>query len=136
MAKRTKNLKGLEDARFVLTDKMRAYVEERYPDLDVDGTYELFCDKALANDWVYANWEAAFRNYLRNPREWGGVAYRDGLGDPKWRALLLEAKDIGFRKPHLPAETPDQYRSAMKAWEPPKDLLGHNTSNLLKKIPK
>ena len=136
MAKRTKNLKPLDDAGFVISDRMRQYVAERYPDLDVDGTYELFCDKALANDWVYANWDAAFRNYLRNPREWGGFAYRDGLDDPKWRPLILMAREQGFRDPHLPAETPEQYRSAMKNWKPPADLLGHDLGNVLKKVPR
>ena len=135
--KRTKNYKDIEEAGYELNDRMRRYVEYNYPNIDVDGTFELFRDNCLANDRIYASWDAAFRNWLRKPADWGGFAYKEGMsGDPTWRQLLIEAKEIGFRKPRLPMESASQYRQALRSFVPDTDLLGGriNVTNILKKM--
>lgn len=138
MPTRTKNYKDIDEAGYVIDDAMREYMAERYPDLEPDGTFELFRDNCLANDRVYASWPAAFRNYLRKPIDWGGFVYRTGLDDPRWRQLIIEARALGFRKPRLPMESADQYRQALRTFEPETDMLGDtiNVSNILKPIPK
>lgn len=137
MPKRTKNYKDIEEAGYELNDKMREYLEHRYPNLHAEQTFELFRDNCLANDRVYASWDAAFRNYLRKPADWGGFAYKAGMeGDPSWRQLLIEAGALGFRKPRTPVESASQYRQAMREFTPPTDMLGGtiNVSTILKKV--
>jgi hypothetical protein len=114
---------------------MRQYMAENYPDLDPDKTFELFRDNCLANDRVYASWDAALRNWLRNPVEWGGVAFKDGLG-PEWREVLREAEAIGFRKPRLNIETVHQYRSEMRRFVPEQTELlpGVDIGSVIKRV--
>lgn len=137
MPKRTRNYKDIEQAGYELSDKMREYFEEKYPNLDPDGTFELFKDNCLANDRVYANWDAALRNYLRKPADWGGFVYKAGMdGDPSWRQLILEARAIGFRDPRPIVESPSAYRQALRNFTPPTDMLGGriDASKILKRI--
>lgn len=138
MPKRTSNYKDFDEAGYTLSDRMRDYMAERYPDMEPEGTFELFADNCLANDRIYANWDAAFRNYLRKPADWGGFVFREGMADPSWRQLIIEAKALGFRKPHLPIESADQYRRELRAFEPETDMLGGrlDASKILKSIPK
>ena len=135
MPRRKRLYKTIDEAGFVLTDKLREYVAERYPDVDIDGTYELFYDNCLSHGREYANWEATFRNWLRSPPDWGGIAYKGGL-DPSWRPLILEAKALGFRGPRLPIETREQYRQALRAYQPPQQatLGGIELDNVIKRF--
>jgi hypothetical protein len=84
---------------------------------------------------VYANWDAAFRNWLRSPVEWGGIAYKGGL-DPTWRPLILEADAIGFRRPRAPMESQGQYRQALREYRPPEQnsLLESMVAGAIKKV--
>ena len=125
MPKRTRNYKGIDEAGYSLSDDMRQWIADEFPDLDPDGTFELFRDNCLANDRVYASWDAALRNWLRKSRDWGGVAYKAGMeGDPTWRELIKEARAMGFRMPRTPLESASQYRQAMRNHTPETDLLG------------
>lgn len=138
MPKRTKNYKSIEEAGYEPDDSMLAYVNDKYPNIDPAGTFELFRDNCLANDRVYASWPAAFRNWLRKPADWGGHAFKAGMeNDPSWRQLIIEARALGFREPRVPIESPSMYRQALKEFVPETDLLGGrvNVSNILKKIP-
>lgn len=137
MPVRKSRYQGIEEAGYELTDKMRVYIEENYPDLDPEKTFELFRDNCLANDRVYASWDAALRNWLRNPVEWGGVAFKGGFG-PEWREVLREAQAIGFRKPRLHIESVHQYRQAMRQWKPEQaDMIGDvKLDSILKRVPK
>ncbi len=125
MPKRTANYTDIEESGYQIDDRMRSYMEEKYPDLDPYPTFELFRDNCLANDRIYASWPAAFRNYLRKPADWGGFVYKAGMeGDPAWRQLIIEADAIGFRRPRTPIETAAQYRKALREHTPPTDLIG------------
>ena len=139
MAKRTKNYKGIEEAGYELSDRMRAYVDEQYPNIDADATFELFRDNCLAHDRIYASWDAAFRNWLRKPADWGGFAFKKGMeNDPSWRQLIIEARALGFRMPRTPMESPSMYRQALKNFTPDVDMLGGriNVTDILKRIPR
>lgn len=53
-------------ADFVITDEMREWGEERYPDIDLDKATEQWQDWCLANDKRFKNWESAWRNGIHN----------------------------------------------------------------------
>jgi hypothetical protein len=63
---------------FRLTESTLAWVAEKHPTLDVPDTLERFCDNAAAKSWAYRDWQAAFRNYVRNGKLYGGVTYKQG----------------------------------------------------------
>jgi hypothetical protein len=115
MAKRTAQYRSIEQSRFIVDDQLRAWTKEHFPTIDVDATYELFKDKALAAAWAYADWRAAWRNYLRNSKQYGGVVYVGGLEDPAFHMLIVEARTLGFRDPRR-LETAASYRTALRAW--------------------
>lgn len=49
-----------------LLDEMRC----KYPSLDVADELEAFADKATAEGWVAADWNARFRDWLRRAEKW------------------------------------------------------------------
>lgn len=101
---------------FTLTDKTLAWLAEKHPTVDIDDTLERFCDHAAAKSWAYRDWQAAFRNYVRNGKQYGGVTYKQGRNDdPLWTAVLQDARKFGFREPHA-METPSSYRTQLMLW--------------------
>jgi len=101
---------------FRLTESTLAWVAEKHPTLDVPDTLERFCDNAAAKSWAYRDWQAAFRNYVRNGKLYGGVTYKQGKNDdPLWAAVLQDARKFGFRDPHA-IETPASYRTQLMLW--------------------
>ena len=136
MASRKPKLVDFEASGFVLDDKLRAWLDEKYPQVDPDGTYELFADKALAKGWVYANWSAAFRNYMRRAHEWGGVEYKPGLHDPAFGPLIQQARAVGFRMPNK-VESPGTYRTALQAFDKQQAQSAASLfTGVLKRVPK
>ncbi len=102
---------------FLLTDATLAWMAARYPTVDIAETREVFCDKAAAKGWSYRDWQAAFRNYVRNGRKFGGLVYKAGRDqDPRWMPVLAEARQYGFREPTT-AESPAGYKTALDAWK-------------------
>ena len=106
-------LVDIETAGFELDDSLTNWLIREYPTIDAAKTYELFYDKALARGWVYANWKAAFRNYMRRSNEFGGVVFAQ---DPAFAPLIKLAKDIQFRMPH-DHESVGVYRTALKEFD-------------------
>lgn len=136
MARRRAQTRDIDAAAFVLTDEIRLELAEKFPRVDLDKTYELFRDNALAKGWLYADWRAAFRNYIRNGAKYGGVEYRGALHDPAFERLIEKAKAIGFRMPGA-KESSGAYRTALEHYDRvsadrAKDLFG----NVLKRIEK
>lgn len=102
---------------FRLTEKTLEWLEAKSPTLNIDETLEIFRDKAAAKGWVYRDWQAAFRNYVRNGNLYGGLVFRAGRADdPRWKPVLAEAASYGFREP-LQHETPASYRTAFQDWK-------------------
>ena len=102
---------------FRLTGKTLAWLAEKNPTVDVEETLERFIDKAAAKGWRYRDWQAAFRNYVRNGKQYGGVTYKGGMEhDPRWIAVLAEARKFGFRDPQK-LETPAVYKTAFEMWK-------------------
>lgn len=135
MPKRTRNYRPIDG--FEPDAKLREWTSENFPAIDIDATFEVFRDKALAADWVYASWGAAWRNYLRNSKKYEGVVYKRGLDDPKMQLVLHEARKVGFRDPS-PVENVSTYRSALerfKANPPQPHLRGLDISALVKRVP-
>lgn len=114
--KKRPELVDIDTAEFRLDDSLRSWLAEKFPTVDADATVELFRDKALAKGWVYASWPAAFRNYIRRGKEWGGVVYRSGLEDPAFGALIQHARAVGFRMPQK-LETANGYRTALNEFD-------------------
>lgn len=115
MAKRKPKLVSIEDAGNILDADLRKWFESKFPAVDPDGTLELFTDKALAKGWLYADWRAALRNYVRRGKEWGGIAYKRGLS-PEFDALITRARSIGFRMPQR-GESAGVYRTALDTFD-------------------
>lgn len=101
---------------FCLTAATLAWLAQKCPTVDVDETIELFKDNAAAKAWAYRDWQAAFRNYVRNGAKYGGVIYKNGREhDPRWQPILHEARKYGFREPGE-NEPPNGYRTAFEMW--------------------
>ncbi len=102
---------------FRLTEKTLEWLAAKSPTLNIDETLEIFRDKAAAKGWSYRDWQAAFRNYVRNGRKFGGLVYKAGRDqDPRWMPVLAEARQYGFREPTT-AESPAGYKTALDVWK-------------------
>lgn len=137
MARRRKpTLVDIVTAGFALDEPLRLWLLENYPTVDAEKTVALFTDKALAKGWVYADWSAAFRNYMSRAKEWGGVAYKANMS-PEAVALIEEAKALGFRMPRR-GEKISHYRDALKAFDKQSASQQHGLLDSLpiKRIPK
>lgn len=118
MAKRSAPMMTIPED-FVLTEKTVAWVQEKYPTVNIDGTLERFVDSSHAHGRMYADWQAAFKNWVRKAIEnkWDGVEYKQGRAqDPRWMPILNEVRPYGFRMP-LPHETPGSYRTEFENWK-------------------
>ncbi len=96
---------------------LKKWIDDKFPTLDIDETFELFRDKAEANAWEYASWDAAFRNYLRKALEWGGAVFTCNRIEPGWRDAIHKARKVGFREPGS-HESLAVYRSAVESYDP------------------
>lgn len=121
--------RDIKAAGFALTDDNRRELSDQFPRVDIDQTFELFTDNALAKGWLYADWLAAFRNYIRNGAKYGGVAYVSRFQDPAWESLLKRAKDLGFREP-MTHESPSTYRQFLDAYDHESAARGFRQLNL------
>lgn len=104
---------------FDLTEKTIAWVNEKYPSVDIKGTLDRFTDSALTHGRMYADWQAAFRTWVRKAIEnkWDGVEFKAGRKqDPRWQPILEEAKKYGFREP-MSHETPGGYKTVFDQWK-------------------
>lgn len=117
----------ITQAGFELDDKLRRWLDSKFPTIDPDETLELFTDKALAKGWMYADWPAAFRNYVRRDvkNQWGGVAYKAGFSDPKFSELIVRARAIGFRMPNPRVDTVANYRQELEAFDKQQAARAH-----------
>jgi len=116
MARARAQRRDIKAAGFELTGESRRELSEKFPRVDLDKTFELFTDNALAKGWLYADWLAAFRNYIRNGAKYGGVEYRGAMHDPTFERLIEKAKAIGFRMPD-PRESSGAYRTALEKYD-------------------
>lgn len=112
-------------ADFRLTEKTLAWVKEKYPTVHIEETLERFVETALANGWMYADWQSGFRTCVRKGVDngWNSIVrYRQGRAqDPKWIPVLNEVRPYGFRMPE-PQETPDSYRTKFNQWRREQEL--------------
>ena len=102
---------------FALTPATEEFMVEEFATIDIERTLKIFRDKAEAGGWMYTNWQAAFRNYVRNGKQYGGVEFRAGkVQDPRWQPILHEARKYGFREPTA-YESPQGYKTAFDLWK-------------------
>jgi len=102
---------------FVLNAGTLSWIASKHPSVDVEETYAVFVDKALAKGWRYRDWNAAFRNYIRSGRMYGGVVHRQvNESELRWRNLLQAARAEHFREPHK-GEAYDHYQVALELWK-------------------
>jgi hypothetical protein len=105
---------------FALTQTTMEFVAQKYPAVQLEDTLERFVETALANGWMYADWQAAFRTCVRKGVDngWNSIVrFKQGKAqDPRWIPVLSEVKPYGFREPQ-PQETPDSYRTAFNLWK-------------------
>jgi hypothetical protein len=122
---------------FDLTQTTRAWLERKYPQIDVEKTVEKFKRTADAQGWMYRNWQRAFEGIVERGMESGWrsiVTIKGGAQfDPKWVSILQECRKAGFREPEK-HETPQGYRTAFEAWKrlPKTNVI--NFAGLIKKV--
>jgi hypothetical protein len=118
MARKVMRVTGIPEG-FALTEKTIEWVRLKFPTVNVEGTLERFTESALAHGRMYADWQAAFRTWVRKAIEnkWDGVEFTKGREqDPRWMPVLNEVKPYGFRAP-FPHETPGSYRTDFELWK-------------------
>lgn len=119
MAKKCAPMTAIPEG-FVLSEKTIAWVNEKYPTVQIEETLERFIETAEANGWMYADWQAGFRTCVRKGVDngWNSVVrFKQGRAqDPKWLPILNEVHPYGFRMP-LPHETPGSYRTEFESWK-------------------
>lgn len=113
MATRKRKLVDFDASRLSLNKSLLSWLASRYPTVDPIATFEIFTDKARALGWIYADWHAAFRNYIRNGEKFGGVVHHTA---PEFVPLIQHAKAIGFRMPHK-HESSGVYRTALNSFD-------------------
>lgn len=99
------------------SEKVVAWCADKYPTVDVAETFDVFADHCRAVGSMYADWDAALRQWIRNgvDKGYGGVKFKQGIkADPKWMPVLAKAKQYEFRAPELPRETPTAYNLALE----------------------
>lgn len=118
MSRKAMPISGIPED-FKLTEKTIQWVSEKFPTVNVEGTLERFIESAQAHGRMYADWQAAFKTWVRKAIEnkWDGVEFKQGKAqDPKWVSILKEVEPYGFRKPHG-LETPQAYRTSFETWK-------------------
>lgn len=143
MARKVMQVTGIPD-EFKLTEKTIAWVGEKFPTVNIEGTLERFTESAQAHGRMYADWQAAFKTWVRKAIEnkWDGVEFKQGkTQDPRWTSILNEVRPYGFRQPHA-LETPGAYRTCFEMWKIKQEVAQQSKKapviefgNLLKKAP-
>jgi hypothetical protein len=92
-----------------LTEQHRAIATERGVDLDLEATK--FRDWAAANGATKKDWDATFRNWLRNAKSYGSGRQPGPRADePSWRPESIPAC------PSAVAESPQRYAQWIADW--------------------
>ena len=120
---------------FVLSAGTLTWIAQKHSLVDVEETYAVFVDKALAKGWKYRDWNAAFRNYIRAGQMYGGVIYKAGRDhDERWRSLLAQARKELFREPS-PAESPQAYKTALEFYRTQPRTNVIDFAKVVKRVP-
>ena len=123
MTRKTMPITGIPEG-IALTEKTIAWVSEKHPTVNIEGTLERFVESAQAHGRMYADWQAAFRTWVRKAVEnkWDGVEYKQGKEqDPRWMPILSEVRPYGFRPPHA-LESVEAYRTSFEMWKRKQNL--------------
>lgn len=122
---------------FELSKKTLAWCAEKYPQVNVDDTFERFEEWARREGVMYADWDAGFKTVVRKGIDNGWrtiVTLKGGMAaDPKFQLTLHEARKIGFRDP-VQHETAGAYKTAFENYKRaprPQNVLSF--ANVLKK---
>ena len=57
--------KTLLPENFTITEDMRAWAQQKVPDVDINDQTECFCDYWRARGRMMADWQAAWRTWMR-----------------------------------------------------------------------
>lgn len=131
MPKKAMPMRGIPEG-FELTETTIAWIKERYPTVNIEGTLERFKDSASQHGRMYADWQAAMRTWVRKAvdNKWDGVEFKQGRAqDPRWITVLNEARKYGFRDPQS-QETPDSYRTHLNAYKGDETVNRERASNV------
>lgn len=100
---------------FELTDQTLEWLATRYPQVDPELARERF--EAWACEYLYANWQKTFQNFVMRESDAGKLGPLMRKAAPKtdeMGALIADAFRVGFRKP-IGTETAEQFRAALEA---------------------
>jgi hypothetical protein len=103
---------------FELTEKTLAWLEKKYPQIDLEETLERFEDWARQNGVMYADWQSGFRTVIRKGMDngWRSVVTLKAdkpRTDLMWQNLIHEGRKFGFREPQQ-GEGAAVYRSELE----------------------
>jgi hypothetical protein len=116
---------------------MRAWAEQKMPQVNIDREHENFLDYWRGHGTKMADWSATWRSWIRRAPKMGGALY--SADEMELRALMREYVPQGFRLP-FQYETPRAYRTAFEAKRthalPQRDLKCINTLATAKRMRK
>lgn len=123
---------------FELTPATIAWVERKYPAMNIPETLEKFVRAAEAGGWRYRNWQRAFEGIIEKgmANGWRSIVTMKGgiQNDPQYQLVLHEARKFGFREPH-PHEPVGSYRTALENFKrAPKPSNVLNLTQTIKRV--
>lgn len=123
---------------FELTPATIAWVERKYPALDIRETLEKFIRAADAGGWKYRNWQRGFEGIVEKGMANGWrsiVTVKGGVQhDPAYQLVIHEGRKFGFREPYV-HEPVGSYRTALENFKrAPKPSNVLNLSAVVKRV--
>lgn len=110
-----------DDFGFQKHPELRDWTEKEFPRVDPEKTMTQFIEWADDIGRMASKWTACYKRVVRIGVEKGYsgiVVYKNGkYDDPKWKAVLAEAHEIGFREPSPLEPTVGTYRVALETWK-------------------
>jgi len=112
---------------FGITEGMRAWAEQKVPQVDIDKEHEAFVDYWLGHGTKMADWCATWRSWMRRcPQFKGAMRPPDDAEITRLMALYTKA---GFRRAFR-HETSTTYTDAFREWQR-RDAPVRDMSNIL-----
>lgn len=97
---------------FSISEKLRAWAEQKVPHVNIDKEHEIFVDYWIGHGTRMASWPATWRVWMRRAPKMGGAVYSPE--EMEMRALMKDFTAQGFRRAFV-HETARTYRSAFES---------------------
>jgi hypothetical protein len=99
-------------ADFKVTDELRQWASEKYPDVDIESETEKFLRHEFPSH--RRNWENAWKTWIQKAYEHGARDTRNPQGKDKIYELLKLGRDLNFERKN--GESDAEYSKRVEAW--------------------